>query len=129
MASLRDNGWTRMKYFQSSYLTGFVPYIGAPLYIVWLAWFYIGSLDGTPFEEVMARGTAWVVYMILIRFYTVNILTSLNNYAMLIVTEEQLQSINSDQIFNPEESETGPLGSFEADGDQDAILDEWIFGN
>ena len=128
MASLRDNGWTRMKYFQSSYVTGFVPYIGAPIYIIALAWFYIGSLDGTPYEEVVARGFAWVLYMLLIRFYTSNILTSLNNYAMLLVTEEQLKSINSDQIFNPDETETGPLGSFEADDDKDAILDEWIFG-
>ena len=76
-----------MWYFQSSYLTAFIPFIGIPIYIVWLGGFHLGSVDGTySFNYVMGNVTACLVYMILMRFYSSNILTSLNNYAMVPVT-------------------------------------------
>ena len=77
-----------MWYFQSSYLTAFIPYIGMPIYIIWLTGFHLGSTDGTyTFEYVGANVAASILYMLLVRFYISNILTSLNNYAMIPVTQ------------------------------------------
>ena len=48
----------------------------------------MGSTDGTySFNYVTANVVACIVYMLLVRFYASNILTSLNNYAMIPVTE------------------------------------------
>ena len=48
----------------------------------------MGSTDGTySFNYVTGNVVACIVYMLLVRFYTSNILTSLNNYAMIPVTE------------------------------------------
>ena len=88
IALLFDSENTRMRYFQSSYLTAFIPYIGIPIYIFWLAGFHLGSVDGTySFNYVSGNVVACIIYMFLVRFYTSNILTSLNNYAMILVTE------------------------------------------
>ena len=88
IANLFDSEKTRNWYFISSYLTAFIPYIGIPIYIFWLGGFHLGSVDGTySFEYVVANVVACILYMILVRFYLSNILTSLNNYAMIPVTE------------------------------------------
>ena len=47
----------------------------------------MGITDGSySFYYVMGNVFASLVYMILMRFYSSNILTSLNNYAMVPVT-------------------------------------------
>ena len=88
IALIGDSERTRMWYFQSSYLTAFIPYIGMPVYIFWLAGFHLGSNDGTyTFEYVVGNVLACFLYMLLVRFYSSNILTSLNNYDMILKTQ------------------------------------------
>ena len=66
-----------------------MPYIGAPIYIVWLIWFHLDPSNGTySGQYIAAKIIGWIVYMALIRFYTVNILTSINNYAMIPIAEQ-----------------------------------------
>ena len=77
-----------MRYFMSSFVTSFIPYLGMPIYIFWLAIFHLGSNDGTySFNYVVINVVGSMVYMGAMRFYSSNILTSLNNYALLLTTE------------------------------------------
>ena len=88
LSFLIDSEASRNNYFVSSFLTSFIPYIGIPIYIFWLGIFHLDSNDGTySFNYVMGNVGASLVYMALMRFYGSNMLTSLNNYALILTTE------------------------------------------
>ena len=93
----------------------------------------MGSTDGTySFNYVTGNVVACIVYMLLVRFYTSNILTSLNNYAMIPVTERLQKELDARQ--KEVDPRSGGLldgdstDSFDSGVDDDKILDEWIFG-
>ena len=59
----------------------------------------------------------WVIYLFVMRFYTHNILSSLYNYAMILVAED-LQRVLKERAENRDDSSAG----FDTDEN-----DEWLF--
>ena len=138
-----NNEKMRLNYARSSALTAFVPYIGAPIYLVWLTAYHIGDISGDHlFANVMIAFVFWVFYMWGMMFYSGNMLPALNNYAMELAAidleillkqkKEQLVEFQEDETNAFENSVEGGLGlpkgsAFEPE-EGDGILDEWIFG-
>ena len=84
-----DTIFTRDLYFKSSYATGLIAYIGAPIYIVWMSILHITDRDDKfTAAQFWISFAAWVSYTILMIAYTENIVTSIFNYYMIPVVEE-----------------------------------------
>jgi len=84
-----DTVFTRDLYFKSSYATGIVAYIGAPTYIVWMMIMHVTDRnDEFSAGQFWASFVSWLSYMILMIFYSENVISSLYNYYMIPVVEE-----------------------------------------
>ena len=88
LAMIFDNELTRMLYFQSSYATALVPYVGVPAYMLYTVGFWLGDFgDEYGFRYTIFTLMGWTAYSILMQEYSHNILTSLYNYWMLEVAK------------------------------------------
>ena len=83
-----DTVFTRDLYFKSSWATGFIPYIGGPVYIIWMSILHITDRDDKfTASQFWVSFVAWVSYTFLMIAYTKNIVTSIYNYYMIPVVE------------------------------------------
>ena len=113
-------------YFRSSFATAFIPYIGLPIYLLWIIFFHLAERDGTySFLYASSKFTFLVVYLFIMRFYSSNILTSLNNYALELIAEDLARTLSEREEQSEDETDAFETGNSE-DG-EDAVLDEWIF--
>lgn len=81
-----DTVFTRDLYFKSSYATGLVAYIGAPTYIIWMMIMHVTDRnDEFGAAQFWASFVSWLSYMILMIFYSENVISSLYNYYMIPV--------------------------------------------
>ena len=127
-----DTELTRMVYFRSSFLPAIIPYIGMPIYLLWLVFYYMTALDGeisTAFFIITFIW--WSAIAIVERLYLTEILTAIYNYWMQLVE----QDLKSELIERAQQETNGgdTTDSFTSpedgtnDGDDDDILDIWIF--
>lgn len=127
-ALIFDSELSRFLYFYSAFITAFVPYVGVPIYLLWVMYFHLSSNDGVyPFTYVIATIVAWLIYGVLMRYYSINILTSINNYALIPVGDRLIvvwEERRSEAMKTEEEDETN---SFDSGEKNDGVLDEWIF--
>ena len=84
-----NNEITRAAYYVSTFGTALVAYLGAPIYILWLAFFHYFEANGTYsfvyFAETLA---GWLAYIFVLRQYSLAIIPSVYNYWMIPVSEE-----------------------------------------
>ena len=114
-------------YFYSAFITAFVPYIGVPIYLLWVMFFHLSSRVDYPWYYVIATIAAWFLYGVLMRYYSINILTSIFNYATIPVGENLKvvwEESRKESAKTGEEDETNSFDSGEGNG---KVLDEWIF--
>ena len=126
-----DTVFTRDLYFKSSYATGLVAYVGAPTYIIWMMIMHVTDRnDEFSAGQFWATFVSWLSYMILMIFYSENVISSLYNYYMIPVVEEIRLKWEQKALSEKAESESSPKSDKHIpDGDEeiDEILDSWIF--